>query len=441
MRASCYTPLLLLSTLVLYLTPTEALDNGVVGPPPLGWSTWKTCGDASCTHDYCDEEEVKANALAMVNNGMLQLGYDYVLLNDCWASYRDPATNTLVHDGERFPSGMDGLADWLHNEGFKFGIYTSIGNETCSSGGRDITVPGSEGFFEIDAQTFSDWGIDYLKLDFCGNMKTPSYGLPRGKRYHEEFAQALLEAQATRENNGPPIFLEVVAGYWFARSDVGEIANSWRFCEDHHDDFQSTEEALLCLVDQSNEYIDVESSPGAWKYLDLSMVGGEGCSGSPSFTPHCPKQAFANYKLEFLTWTILQSPYIISTDVRNMTDIMTEALLHEEIVGLHQDVTCPPGTLLRHDKLHKQFLFGRTIGSECQEWLVVVANFSEDDREVSVSLKEDFGWDAADEEVVVTVRDVWEELNLGEVKSGDYEVKVEGGGAEMLRFTKTAYIS
>lgn len=94
------------------------------------------------------------------------MGYEYVNLDDCWAYSRDPVTHELTWDAERFPSGMPGLADWLHERGFKFGIYTSVGDSTCSSGGRPITVPGSEGFFEIDAQTFANWGIDYLKMDW-----------------------------------------------------------------------------------------------------------------------------------------------------------------------------------------------------------------------------------------------------------------------------------
>jgi alpha-galactosidase len=280
------------------------LENGAGLKPPLGWSTWKTCGDTACTHDYCDEYEVKSVASAMISTGMLNLGYEYVLLDDCWAMGRDEVSKVLLPDPERFPSGMDGLADWLHARGMKFGIYTSVGNETCSSGGRDIVVPGSEGHFDLDARTFAGWQVDYVKLDYCGNMKNPAYGLPRGKAYHEEFASALLEAQG--DSGGRPIFLEVVAGYWFAREEVAGIANGWRFCEDHHDDFGSTEEALMCLKSQRNEWVDVEGKPGGWPYLDLSMIGGEGCRGDDKYVAHCPKQTDGNYKVEWSIWGLMQ---------------------------------------------------------------------------------------------------------------------------------------
>lgn len=63
----------------------DAIDNGIAATPALGWNTWKTCGDPACTHDYCDEYEVKSNAQAMIDNGMQALGYVYVNLDDCWA--------------------------------------------------------------------------------------------------------------------------------------------------------------------------------------------------------------------------------------------------------------------------------------------------------------------------------------------------------------------
>ena len=111
------------------------IDNSAGKTPPLGWSTWKTCGDAECTHDFCNEEEVKESALAMQQNGMHALGWDRIHLDDCWALARNATDSTLLWDVARFPSGIPALIAWLHARGFQFGLYTSAGNETCSSGG------------------------------------------------------------------------------------------------------------------------------------------------------------------------------------------------------------------------------------------------------------------------------------------------------------------
>lgn len=43
----------------------------------------------------------------------------------------------------------------------KFGIYEDIGTKTCAG------YPGVEGTFQLDTQTFADWGADYVKLDGC----------------------------------------------------------------------------------------------------------------------------------------------------------------------------------------------------------------------------------------------------------------------------------
>jgi alpha-galactosidase len=101
---------------------------------------------------------VQSAAQAMIDNGMQALGWNYINLDDCWAYSRDNVTNQLTWDTDRFPNGMDGLASWLHERNFKFGLYTSAGDATCSSGGRPITVPGSEGYFTEDAQAFASWG-------------------------------------------------------------------------------------------------------------------------------------------------------------------------------------------------------------------------------------------------------------------------------------------
>lgn len=48
-----------------------------------------------------------------------------------------------------------------HGLGLKFGIYEDYGNFTCAG------YPGIINHMEIDAQTFADWQVDYVKLDGC----------------------------------------------------------------------------------------------------------------------------------------------------------------------------------------------------------------------------------------------------------------------------------
>lgn len=77
-------------------------------------------------------------------------------LDDCWAleSGRDPVTKQLVPDPDKFPDGILGLAHQIHDMGFRIGIYSSAGTETCAG------YPASLGFESIDATTWASWGID-----------------------------------------------------------------------------------------------------------------------------------------------------------------------------------------------------------------------------------------------------------------------------------------
>ncbi len=81
--------------------------------------------------------------------------------SDCWAELNRDASGRMVPDKKRFPSGIKGLADYVHSKGLKLGLYTDIGTKTCGG------YPGSKGYFDVDAQTFASWGIDSLKVDGC----------------------------------------------------------------------------------------------------------------------------------------------------------------------------------------------------------------------------------------------------------------------------------
>ena len=61
----------------------SAYDNGVAATPPMGWSSWCT-NDICGIPDLCNEVEVRNKADAMVANGMVALGYTWMLLDDCW---------------------------------------------------------------------------------------------------------------------------------------------------------------------------------------------------------------------------------------------------------------------------------------------------------------------------------------------------------------------
>ena len=122
--------------------------------PPLGWNSWNTFG--ADIH----EELIRETADVFVSEGLLDAGYEYVVIDDLWEA-PERVDGRLTWDAAKFPHGIPALADYVHSKGLKFGIYSCAGSYTCAG------MPASFGYEEVDAQTFADWGVDFLKYDFC----------------------------------------------------------------------------------------------------------------------------------------------------------------------------------------------------------------------------------------------------------------------------------
>jgi hypothetical protein len=124
----------------------------------FGLNYFRCTNDLCGLRDRCSEFEVRNKADAMVEQGMLQYGYKWILLDDCWADHSRDADGKLQPNPYQFPSGMKNLARYLHAKGLKLGLYTCVGTETCKK-----NRPGSYGNYELDAQTFADWGVDMVR--------------------------------------------------------------------------------------------------------------------------------------------------------------------------------------------------------------------------------------------------------------------------------------
>lgn len=67
----------------------------------------------------------------MVDYGLRDLGYYYVILDDCWSSGRT-SNGTLEANATKFPRGMAAIADQIHSMGLGYGMYSSAGTMTCA---------------------------------------------------------------------------------------------------------------------------------------------------------------------------------------------------------------------------------------------------------------------------------------------------------------------
>ncbi|MBR1810823.1 MAG: alpha-galactosidase, partial [Clostridia bacterium] len=141
---------------------TGSYDNGMALTPPMGWSSW------NLFRHRINEDLIYDIAKAMKDSGLADAGYTYVNLDDCWQSSMRDKDGKMEGDHSRFPSGIKALVDKVNELGLKLGIYSSNGTFTCED------LPASLGNEAIDADTFAEWGIEYLKYDYCHNKTIPT---------------------------------------------------------------------------------------------------------------------------------------------------------------------------------------------------------------------------------------------------------------------------
>lgn len=94
-----------------------------------GQNNWNAFG--------CDVSEklLIDTAQSLVHLGLRDLGYNYVVLDDCWSDGRD-SDGYLIVDKERFPNGMNYISNQLHEMGLLYGMYSSAGELTCARYGE-----------------------------------------------------------------------------------------------------------------------------------------------------------------------------------------------------------------------------------------------------------------------------------------------------------------
>jgi len=272
--------------------------------PQMGWNSWNTFA--------CDvsEELIKTMADAMVDSGMKNAGYVYINIDDCWHGKRDEQ-GFIQANKERFPSGMKALADYVHAKGLKLGIYSDAGELTCAG------YPGSRGREYQDAQTYAQWGIDYLKYDWCntkGLKAEGAYLTMRDAIYAT--GRPMLFSICEWGENDPWEWAEKIGHSW---RTTGDIYPCWN-CEHDHGTWSSW--GVLRILDMQ-EGLRQYAGPGHWNDMDMLEVGN-------GMTEHEDRS-------HFTMWAMLNSPLIAGNDLRNMSEVTRQILTNKNIIDINQD--------------------------------------------------------------------------------------------------------
>ena len=304
--------------------------------PPMGWNSWNALGkDVS-------EESVREIAEAMVSSGLKDAGFSYLVIDDLWHGGRDSASGLLYPDRRRFPSGIKALADFIHSKGLKFGIYSDAGTQTC---GRQ---PGSFEYEEKDAQTFADWGVDFLKYDycFCNDLGSTDGDYQRALQRYTRMGDAL---KAT----GRPIVFSICEwgdrAPWIWGKEAG--GHMWRISSDVYDLWDSPRSdtdpvGILAAIDAETN-LRRFAGPGGWNDPDMLVVGlkntgnirGGGCNDT-------------EYRTQMSMWCMLAAPLMVGCDVRKMDDVTKTILLNKDVIAIDQDSLGKQGyRVMRQDGL------------------------------------------------------------------------------------------
>lgn len=318
MRKGLFIFLVLISNFVFAQIPKKILAP----TPPMGWMTWNYFGTD------IHEKDIMEMADAMVSSGMLKAGYNHVFIDDGWVGGRDNRNN-IIADPIRFPSGIKAMADYVHARGLKLGIYSDASPVTCEG------YTASLGFEEQDAKTFAEWGVDYLKYDYCS---APEDATTAKKRYK-------TMADALRKSGRDISFGICEWGMrkpWLWGAQVG--GQLWRTTGDIRDKWINIDDpakntfnwnGILNTADQ-NSGLYAYAGPGRWNDMDMLLAGLYGRKG-PSSTRGGVGCNDTEYQTQMSLWCMMASPLAASNDIRNMNEATKKILLNDEIIAINQD--------------------------------------------------------------------------------------------------------
>lgn len=276
--------------------------------PPMGWNSWNTFGGK------ISEQLIFDTADKLVETGLKDLGYDYLVIDDCWSLRERDENGRLVADPQKFPHGMKAVADYVHSKGLKFGMYSCAGNLTCAG------YPGSFEHEFTDAETFAEWGVDFLKYDYCYHSN-----IIHGKYLYRRMGLAL-------KNCGRDILFSACT--WGADNTAEWIretgANMWRSTGDIFDTWESVKK----LTERQDEILPYGGA-GCFNDMDMLIVGmyGKGNVGLNGLND-------TQYKTHFSIWALLGSPLMIGCDIRNIKKEALDILSNKELIKINQDADC-----------------------------------------------------------------------------------------------------
>ncbi len=332
------------------------LGDRIALTPPMGWNSW------NCWGNSVSQEKVMSSARAMLDKGLADYGWTYINIDDGWQGLRGGKHNA-IQPNSKFPD-MKALADFLHAEGLKLGIYsgpwcgTYAGHIGSSCPNPEGTYPwveagivdsvykvdrsrmkrdsvwyfGEYSFARADAAQWADWGVDYLKYDW--NYNDPWW--------LKDMRAALLatgrDIVYSISNSSKPVLGPVLREY----------AECWRTTGDIRDNWDSIYKIGFGGQDRWAGY----KGPGNWPDADMLVVGKVGWGPKTHWTGLTPDEQYTHISL----WSILASPLLIGCDMAELDDFTIGLLCNSEVIDVNQDPLGVQGVKLYGDDTYATYV-------------------------------------------------------------------------------------
>ncbi|MEW2305445.1 ricin-type beta-trefoil lectin domain protein [Streptomyces sp. NPDC006655] len=387
--------------------PARAATAAQVSVPtaPMGWASWNSF---AAKIDY---NVIKAQVDAFVAAGLPAAGYRYIDIDEGWWQGTRDGDGDITVDMSEWPGGMSAIADYIHSKGLKAGIYTDAGRDGCGyyypTGRPAAAGTGSEGHYAQDMLQFSEWGFDFVKVDWCGG---DAEGLDAATTYRS-ISSAVTTAAAT---TGRPLTLSLCNwGYQNTWNWATGLAPMWRTSTDiYYYGGTASQAAVLSNFDQTLH--PAAQHTGYYNDPDMLTVGMTGLSAAQNRT-------------HMALWAISGAPLLAGNDLTTMTAETAAVLKNPDVIAVDQDPRGLQGAKVAEDTTGLQ-VYGKVLTGTGNR-AVVLLNRTSAAANITVRWS-DLGLTGA----AATVRDLWARSNLGSYSTG-YTASVPAGGSVLLRIS------
>ncbi len=371
--------------------------------PPMGWNSW------NCWACAVDDQKIRESARAMVESGLINHGWQYINIDDCWMRKpdQDPRDSEgMLLTNEKFPD-MKGLVDYIHSLGLKAGTYISPGPTTCAG------YVGSYQYEMKDAIQFAHWGFDYLKYDWCGYSNVEkSRSLEALKKPYQVMRECLDKADRDIVYS---LCQYGMGEVWTWGEEVG--GNCWRTTGDITDTWGS-----MSGIGFSQDKCAPYGNPGHWNDPDMLVVGKVGWGPNLHPSRLTPNEQYTHISL----WCLLPSPLLIGCDLADMDEFTLNLLTNDEVLAINQDpLGYPARRIPREDQAE---IWWRKL----QDGTLAVGLFNRSEFEQEVNIQ----WSELNLTGRQPIRDLWRQKDLGSYRN-EFKASIPRHGVTFIKVGKS----